>query len=66
MELSQINHLTGLFNRQTIDENSTELFKKAVATQSPLSFVMMDIDNFKSINDEHAHGIAERKASGIA
>jgi diguanylate cyclase (GGDEF)-like protein len=58
-ELSKIDHLTGLFNRQTIDENSTELFKNAVETQSPLSFVMMDIDNFKSINDKHGHGVGD-------
>ncbi|MFT6085827.1 MAG: diguanylate cyclase (GGDEF)-like protein [Glaciecola sp.] len=58
-ELSQIDHLTGLFNRQTLDEYSKTQFKHSQDNQLPLSVIMMDIDNFKSVNDQFGHGVGD-------
>lgn len=47
--------LTNLFNRRFL----TELFEREIAlanrTNSPLSLVMLDLDNFKAINDTYGH-----------
>ena len=58
-ELSKIDHLTGLFNRQTVDEYSKTQFKHSQDNQLPLSVIMMDIDNFKSVNDQFGHGVGD-------
>jgi diguanylate cyclase (GGDEF)-like protein len=58
-KLSQIDHLTGLFNRKTLDEYSAAQFKYAQKHQLPLSVIMMDIDNFKNVNDKYGHGVGD-------
>jgi len=47
--------LTGLYNRRFLYNNINELLQLAVRQQSPLSFVILDIDDFKLINDTHGH-----------
>lgn len=47
--------LTGLANRAMFDEIFAQMFTKAAATGEPLSLVMLDVDKFKSVNDEHGH-----------
>jgi len=51
--------LTGLFNRQTLDEYSTAQFKRTQEQQLPLAVIMMDIDNFKKVNDQYGHGVGD-------
>jgi diguanylate cyclase (GGDEF)-like protein len=58
-QLSKIDHLTGLFNRQTLDEYSTAQFKQTRERQLPLAVIMMDIDNFKKVNDQYGHGVGD-------
>lgn len=58
-QLSKIDHLTGLFNRQTLDEYSTAQFKQTRELQLPLAVIMMDIDNFKTVNDQYGHGVGD-------
>jgi diguanylate cyclase (GGDEF)-like protein len=47
--------LTGLANRSRFEQFLKEQFQVADATSKPLSMLMLDLDNFKSINDEHGH-----------
>jgi diguanylate cyclase (GGDEF)-like protein len=54
-ELSLKDTLTGLHNRRYLYNNINELLLLAVRQQSPLSFVIIDIDDFKQINDTHGH-----------
>jgi diguanylate cyclase (GGDEF)-like protein len=58
-QLSKIDHLTGLFNRQTLDEYSTAQFKQTQEHELPLAVIMMDIDNFKKVNDQYGHGVGD-------
>lgn len=56
LELAATDALTGLSNRRHV----FELAEKAVAVSQryhrPLAVIMLDIDNFKNINDTYGHG----------
>lgn len=54
-ELSLRDSLTGLYNRRYLYNNISELLSLSARQQLPLSFVMMDIDDFKPINDTFGH-----------
>lgn len=47
--------LTGLFNRGYFDEVLPQALARAHRYGDPLSLVMVDIDHFKSINDQLSH-----------
>lgn len=52
---SQRDSLTGLYNRNYLDIHFKDMVGKAVADNKSLSIIMIDIDNFKNINDTHGH-----------
>ena len=52
--------LTGIYNRKAFDRQIGELIEKNTVSKSPFSLLMMDIDNFKNINDIHGHQIGDR------
>jgi diguanylate cyclase (GGDEF)-like protein len=54
-DLSLRDTLTGLYNRRYLYNNINELLLLAARHQSALSFVMIDIDDFKPINDTYGH-----------
>ncbi|MBI1291244.1 diguanylate cyclase [bacterium] len=47
--------LTGLLNRQTLIEQLERECRRSQRYQTPVSVVMLDIDHFKRVNDEHGH-----------
>ncbi|MCP4217887.1 MAG: diguanylate cyclase [bacterium] len=53
--LSVIDGLTQLYNRRYIMELFKTEFSKTVRYDSDLSLLMIDIDDFKKINDTHGH-----------
>jgi diguanylate cyclase (GGDEF)-like protein len=50
--------LTGLQNRRSLDQIAEREWRNALRDRTELAVVMVDIDNFKSINDRlgHRHG----------
>jgi diguanylate cyclase (GGDEF)-like protein len=52
---SQTDSLTGLLNRRALEEIGTEAVEHARSHNSTLSLIILDLDHFKSINDEHGH-----------
>jgi len=53
--LSRIDQLTNIPNRRNFDERLQVEWKQAIREQTPISLLMMDIDNFKHINDTYGH-----------
>jgi diguanylate cyclase (GGDEF)-like protein len=47
--------LTGLANRRTLDEEIVLEWRRARRVGDSLAFVLLDLDNFKQVNDTHGH-----------
>ena len=54
-QLSVTDPLTGLLNRRYIEERLSEEINRSGRTGEPLSFLMIDVDQFKSYNDKFGH-----------
>lgn len=53
--LSGMDMLTGLPNRRSMEERFELMWEACSESQSPLSLVLIDVDNFKVINDVYGH-----------
>jgi diguanylate cyclase (GGDEF)-like protein len=53
--LARTDSLTGLANRRALEESLVGELARAERSGQPLSVVMLDIDHFKSYNDQHGH-----------
>ena len=60
LNLAMRDDLTKLFNRRYVDERLPKDIGRAVATQTPLSLVFLDIDNMKDINDSLGHEFGDK------
>jgi diguanylate cyclase (GGDEF)-like protein len=54
-ELATHDGLTGCFNRSTTDALLTHELHRARRDATPVSFVLLDLDHFKQVNDAHGH-----------
>lgn len=57
---SLMDALTNTNNRKAFDNNLRELIERNKLGKIPFCLLMMDIDNFKDINDTHGHIIGDR------
>lgn len=64
--LAIMDPLTSLYNRRRFESIFTTEFKRAMRYQLPLSIMMIDIDNFKLINDAHGHQEGDAVLNEIA
>ena len=65
-ELAMVDGLTGLFMRRYFDARIEEEIERSKRYGTPFSVVMMDVDDFKKLNDEHGHVIGDRVLRAIA
>jgi len=55
LEMAITDQLTGLHNRRYMARHLDNLILSAQKSGKPLSFLIMDVDHFKSVNDTHGH-----------
>lgn len=58
--------LTGLRNRHNLDETLRALVEQAMANNSCLSCLMLDIDYFKKLNDNYGHEAGDKVLREVA
>jgi diguanylate cyclase (GGDEF)-like protein len=57
---AQTDSLTGLYNHRYFHERLRAELNRASRTHDPIAVLMLDIDDFKRINDVHGHGIGDQ------
>jgi two-component system, cell cycle response regulator len=55
IEMAVTDGLTGLHNRRYLETHLDIMFERAVSRSQPLSYMIADLDRFKSINDTFGH-----------
>ncbi len=64
--LARTDSLTGILNRRAYFERISEELARGKRTDTPVSVVLLDIDHFKPVNDEHGHAEGDRVLQAIA
>jgi diguanylate cyclase (GGDEF)-like protein/PAS domain S-box-containing protein len=59
-------NLTGLYNQRYFEEVAAKEIQRSIRYKKPLSLIMMDIDHFKSVNDQFGHRAGDQVLQLIA
>jgi diguanylate cyclase (GGDEF)-like protein len=65
-QLANFDTLTGLDNRRSVLEKAKFEMSRALRTEHQFSFLMMDIDHFKKVNDTFGHAAGDKVLHQIA
>jgi len=65
-KMSQMDELTGVVNRRHLMELGEKMFIRAEKAKKCLSVLMLDVDNFKAINDTFGHKVGDDVLRDIA
>jgi len=57
--LASTDGLTGAANRRTFDERLARELRRARPDGEQVSLLMLDVDHFKRVNDEHGHSVGD-------
>lgn len=63
---SIVDPLTGLLNRGALEDELVRELKRMSRTGLPVSVVMVDLDRFKAINDDHGHLVGDEALRRVA
>ncbi len=66
LRLAATDPLTGLGNHGGFHTRVDELLEQAREAESSLALVLLDVDDFKRINDTHGHPTGDRVLAGLA
>ena len=58
--------LTGISNRRKLMRKGQKLLQKAKAKKADFSVIMIDIDNFKKVNDRFGHSVGDQVLKKVA
>jgi diguanylate cyclase (GGDEF)-like protein len=65
-KLSVTDPLTGVLNRRGFFDRAIVAVAQSRRTGGPLALIMLDIDHFKAINDNHGHGAGDAVLKNLA
>lgn len=65
-ELVQQDGLTGLYNRRFFEQAFEMEFARSLRYRLPLSLALIDVDNFKQVNDQYGHLMGDAVLQAIA
>ena len=57
--------LTGLPNKRAVTDAMKRMFSQASRTGSPLTLILLDLDHFKQINDQHGHPVGDQVLANV-
>jgi diguanylate cyclase (GGDEF)-like protein len=63
--LAATDGLTGLPNKRAVTDALKRTFAQATMTNAPLGLVMLDLDHFKQVNDQHGHAAGDQVLAGV-
>ncbi|MCP5433687.1 MAG: PleD family two-component system response regulator [Alphaproteobacteria bacterium] len=66
LEMAITDQLTGLYNRRYLVSHLKTLLDNAVSTGKPMSFLILDIDFFKRVNDTYGHDVGDEVLAEFA
>jgi diguanylate cyclase (GGDEF)-like protein len=58
--MAEIDALTGVFNRRKLTQELTRFLRLAEHQSQPLCLAIIDLDDFKQINDQYGHAVGDR------
>lgn len=58
--LAHVDSLTGVATRRCFEDRLAMYWSGAFRSNEPLSLLMIDMDHFKSLNDQHGHPMGDR------
>src|SRR5271154_2964110 len=59
-DLALVDQLTGLYNRRFAERRIREEISRAHRKAFPLTVVLIDLDGFKQVNDQHGHAAGDQ------
>jgi diguanylate cyclase (GGDEF)-like protein len=57
---AMIDPLTGLLNRRAFIQDAEALLQQQIARDRPIGVLLVDLDNFKSVNDRFGHAVGDK------
>jgi diguanylate cyclase (GGDEF)-like protein len=64
-KLAVTDGLTGLYNRNKFDDILADQFARFERNHRPFAVLMLDLDHFKAINDNHGHAAGDQVLSDV-
>ena len=65
VDQANVDPLTGAYNRRHMERRLDEVIERQRRAGAPVSILLVDIDHFKRINDQHGHATGDGVLRGI-